>query len=150
MTEKADLTLQLLKADEDQGVTLDNNPFYQELTEVIESDPKMGDQNEFSIFPYSIVENEADTYAMLVLVINRLEKPIRSVVFDLTLGNQDGEYIFDAISVDLVEEYMGILEIDGVIPIFLEVEARDVDLFYTLDPNNLLLEMDNFKTAFVE
>lgn len=150
MAEKADLTLQLLKADEDQGVTLDNNPFYQELAEVIESDPKMGEQHEFSLFPYSIVENEADTYAMLVLVINRLEKPIRSVVFDLTLGNQDGEYIFDAISVDLVEEYMGILEIDGVIPIFLEVEARDVDLFYTLDPNNLLLEMDNFKTAFVE
>jgi len=145
-----ELSLQVLKEDEEAGIKIDNNELYQVLQAEIEANPLMGDPDDLSLFPYDIVEYEDGSAAILFLVINRLEHPIENLFMVLTFGNDEGDYIFDAISVDLVEEYMGVLEVDGVIPIFLQVEAKDVDLFYTLDPNNLLLEMGNFKTAFVE
>ena len=40
--EKEDLTLQVLKVDEEDGITIENNEFYQAIQAEIENDPKMG------------------------------------------------------------------------------------------------------------
>lgn len=150
MTDKAAVTLQVLKMDQDIGLTLTNNEFYEEMKTVVEADPFMGEEGQFSLFPYSIVDNDTDTSAMLVLLINRLNKPIRSVSFDVTLGNNDKEYVFKETKVDLSEDYLGILDKDAVVPVFLQVEKQAADLFYTLDPNDMLLRLDNFTAEFVK
>ncbi len=145
-----DLTLQVLNIDKQAGITVDNNEFYQAVSEVIKANPQMGASNDFSLYPYSILENNEGEPAVLCFVINRLEKPIQQIIFDLTLGTKDGEYIFNDVAVDLPEEYMGILERDSVVPILLNIEEKDVDLFYELDDENVLLKMENFTIDFVE
>ena len=145
-----DLTLQVLNVDKQAGITVDNNEFYQAVSEVIKANPQMGAPNDFSLYPYSVLENNEGEPAVLCLVINRLEKPIQQIIFDLTLGTKDGEYIFNDVAVDLPEEYMGILERDSVVPILLNIEEKDVDLFHELDDENVLLKMENFTIDFVE
>ena len=144
------LTLHVLKVDEDAGITVANNAFYQAVLEVIETDPKMGAPNDFSIFPYSVLENKDGDPSLLCLVINRLEKPIKNLVFDFTFGKQDGEHIFNHMEVSLPHEYMGILDKDAAAPILLNMNEEDVELFYTIDQNNVHLEMDNFGIDFLE
>ncbi len=150
MSSKAAVILQVLKMDKDIGLTLTNNEFYEEMQTVVEADPLMGKENQFTLFPYSIVDNDEDTSAMLVLLINRLNKPIQSVSFDVTLGNNDGEYVCNKTNIDLPEAYLGVLETDGVVPVFLQVEKNAADVFYTLDPNDMLLELENFQAEFVK
>lgn len=148
--EKKDLTLQVMKVDEDEGVTIENNEFYQALLEVVESDPKMGEQNDVSLFPYSVMETADGGNSILFLVINRLDRPIRNFVFNLTFGNQDGEYIYDQMEVDLPEETMGILEKDGVIPILLEIDDADIEMFLSLEQEDMFLQLDDVGIDFKE
>lgn len=150
MTNKRAVTLQVLKMDKDIGLTLTNNEFYEEMQTVVEADPQMGEENQFTLFPYSIVDNDEDTSAMLVLLINRLNKAIKSVSFDVTLGNNNGEYVLNKMNIDLPEAYLGVLEKDGVVPVFLQVEKNAADVFYNLDPNAMLLKLDNFQADYVK
>lgn len=152
MTESAseDLTLQLLKVDEEDGITIDDNEIYQAIQAEIDSDPKMGVPNDFSLFPFDVVYFDDGGITLLFLAINRLDKPIRNMAFDLTLGNEDGDYIFEDTEVDLPENLIGTLEVDGAIPFYLDITEEDEELFYTLDQENVLLNMENFKIDFVE
>ena len=152
MTESAseDLTLQLLKVDEEDGITIDDNEIYQAIQAEIDSDPKMGVPNDFSLFPFDVVYFDDGGITLLFLAINRLDKPIRNMAFDLTLGNEDGDYIFADTEVDLPEDLIGTLEVDSAIPFYLDITEEDEELFYTLDQENVLLNMENFKIDFVE
>lgn len=148
--ENEDLTLQVVKADEDEGITLDNSDFYQALSEVIAEDPQMGDANDLSLYPYSVIEKEDGGNAALFLVINRLGKPIENLIFDLTLGNQNDEYVYENMEVDLPGEVIGVLDHNGVIPILLDIEEQDIDLFLTLEQDNIHLQLDNVGIDFKE
>lgn len=145
-----DLTLQVVKADEDAGITLDNSDFYQALSEIIEEDPQMGVANDLSLYPYSVIEKEEGGNAALFLVINRLGKPIENLIFDLTLGNQNDEYVYEKMEVDLPGEVIGVLDNNGVIPILLDIEEEDIDLFLTLEQDNIHLQLDNVGIDFKE
>ena len=103
-----ELSLQVLKEDEEAGIKIDNNELYQVLQAEIEANPLMGDPDDLSLFPYDIVEYEDGSAAILFLVINRLEHPIENLFMVLTFGNDEGDYIFDETSVDLPQEYMGV------------------------------------------
>lgn len=148
--EKEDLTLQVLKVDEEDGITIENNEFYQAIQAEIENDPKMGDHDDFSLLPLDVVYFEDDSISLMFLAINRLKDPIRNIAFDFTFGNQDGEYIFENFEVDLTEDYIGTLEKNGAIPFFLDITEEDEELFYTLSDENVHMEMDNFRIDFVE
>lgn len=148
--DKEELDLQILKVDEEEGITAENNEIYQAVQAEIDADPYMGDADDFSLFPYDVVEFEDESVSVMFLAINRLDKPIRNMSFDLTLGNQDGDYIFENTEIDLPEELIGELDTDSVVPFFADITEEDVDLFYSLDMENLHLDMDNFKIDFVE
>ena len=148
--ERKELTLQVLKQDEDEGLTLENNEIYQIIQQEIELDPLMGEQGGISLYPYDVVEFE-EVSSLLFLVINRLDKPINNLIFNLTLGNEEEKvYIFDEHQVDLPQKYLGVLEKDGVVPILLDIDEEDEALFSGLTMNNVLLELDNVGIEFVE
>ncbi len=148
--EKEDLTLQVLKVDEEDGITIENNEFYQAIQAEIENDPKMGDQDDFSLLPLDVAYFEDDSISLMFLAINRLKDPIKNIAFDLTLGNQDGEYIFENYEIDLTEDYIGVLEKNGAIPFFVDINEEDEEIFSTLTDENVHMEMDNFRIDFVE
>lgn len=147
---KKDLTLHVMKVDEEAGISLENSEFYQAIKEVIESDPQMGDPNDISLFPYSVIEKADGQPAVLFLMINRLGKPIQNIVFDFTFGNQEGEYIYDDMEVELPEEVMGILDDDGVTPLLLDIDEADVELFLSLEQEDIFMELDNVGIDFIE
>lgn len=147
---KGDLTLQILKVDEEAGVSIDDHELYQALQAEIAADPKMGDENDFSLLPYNVVQYEDGSKGIVFLAINRLNEPIRNLTFELTFGHQDGEYIFEDYVVDLPEDYMGVLEADGAVPFFLDISDEDEALFERLTPENVYIEMSNFGIDFAE
>src|SRR5690625_1012616 len=87
--EVEDLNLQLQKADEEAGVTVENNAVYSALAAEVEADQQMGVPNDFSLYPFDIAEFEDGSTSIIFLAINRLEDGIKNVSFNLTFGNQD-------------------------------------------------------------
>ncbi|WP_164216035.1 hypothetical protein [Virgibacillus sp. YIM 98842] len=148
--EVEDLNLQLQKADEEAGVTVENNAVYSALSEAVEADPQMGVPNDFSLYPFDIAEFEDGSTSIIFLAINRLEDGILNVSFDLTFGNQDGEYIFEDVKVYLPEDQFGVIEADSSVPFLLDITPEEEAFFSTLDMDNVHMEMANFEMDIVE
>src|SRR5699024_2979057 len=148
--ENGELTLQVLQADQNEGITIENNELYQILQEAVDADPLMGDPNDLSLFPFDIVEYDDGSSSLIMLVINRLDNPIRNLIITLTFGNDEGDYIFDDHLVDLPEEYLGVLDTEGVVPILLDIEDGDEELFNTLTLENVYLKLDDVGIDFAD
>ncbi|HZW68780.1 MAG TPA: hypothetical protein VFF20_09265 [Pseudogracilibacillus sp.] len=148
--EKGELSLQVLKTDQDDGLTIENNEIYKTLDEAVAADPLMGKDKDLSLYPYDLLEYEDGSTALILLVINRLEKPIRNLAFKLTFGNDEGEYIFDKLPVDLPEDYLGVLDTEGVVPVFLQLKDEEKDFFATLTEENVYLKLDDVGIDFVD
>ena len=89
------LTLQVLKMDEEAGITLDNNDVYKEISEIVSENPDLGIVNDFSIQILDVVENVDGTYDTLAfLAINRLDEPLKNINFEYTLGNDEDDICF--------------------------------------------------------
>lgn len=149
-SDKEPVSLQVLKVDDAAGITIENNETYQVIQETVDAEPYMGDENDISLYPFDMVESEDGASSLLFLVINRLDDPIRNLIFSLTFGNDEGDYIFEDHVIDLPEEYMGILEDNGVVPVLIDVEGDHEDLFNSLTLDNLYLEIDDVGIDFVE
>ncbi|WP_449354452.1 hypothetical protein ACUL41_15340 [Virgibacillus natechei] len=148
--EVKDLSLQLQRLDEEAGVTIEDNEIYSVLDEAIKADPKMGISNDFSLFPFDIVINEDGSNSLLFLAINRLEEPIKNLSFEMTFGNQNGEYIWEDSGVTFPEEQFGVLKPDHAMPFMLDITQEQVDLYDSLDMDNVHMEMANYSMDVVE
>ena len=145
-----DLNLQILKADEEAGLTFENSPIYSELQDLVESDPKLGYPNDFTLYPLDIVTYEDGRDAILFLGVNRLDDPIKNMSFELTLGKKNGEYIWKGLEVDLPEELAGVLESDSSIPVFLEISSEQGETFKKLTDDNMDIAIDKFDMDVVK
>ena len=73
------------------------------------------------------------------------QAPTKSISFDYPLGNNEEDYIFDGIEVDLTESDVGVIQAHGVVPFYLEVTEEQIELLSTLDQDNSVMEFDKFK-----
>lgn len=139
------LTLQVLKMDEEEGITIDNNDVYKEINEIVNENPDLGIVDDFSIQILDVVENVDGTFDTLAfLAINRLDEPLKNINFEYTLGNDEGEYVFDGIEIDLTESDVGVIQAHSVVPFYLGVTEEQIELLSTLDQDNSVMEFDNF------
>lgn len=145
-----ELNLQVQKADEEAGETIENNEIYSGIAELIESDPAIGIQDDFSLYPFDIAVHEDGSESMIFLAINRLKEPIKDMSFELIFGDQDGDYIFEGMEVFMAEEQMGVLEPNGVVPVLLEITPEEGEIYEGLTQDNVDLEIDNFDMDVVE
>ncbi|WP_121640021.1 hypothetical protein [Virgibacillus sp. Bac330] len=140
-----DLQLKLQKQDKDAGMTIQNNEIYTVLDEAIKADPKMGVPNDFSLYPFDISINPDGSRSILFLAINRLKDSMKNIKFDMTFGNQEGEYIFENKELVLTEEEFGILHADTAIPFMLDVTPQQEQMFNRLTKDNVYIDMANFE-----
>ena len=147
--EKEDLTLIVSEFDKSSGLTLDNSEINGSIQELIDEDPKVGDHDDVSFYPLDVIEYEDGRLGLGILIINRLNKPIKNIAFDMQLGNTDGDMVFDE-EIVLDTGYIGELGVNETTPFFLGINEEEMELFYTLTENNLHLEVDNLKVDFVE
>ncbi|WP_416151669.1 hypothetical protein ACM26V_12130 [Salipaludibacillus sp. HK11] len=148
--EVPDLQLQVSKLDEESGVTIESSEVYSYLEEVIMADPKGGIPNDFSIYPDELVLNDDGTTSLLFIVINRLHAPIRNISFELTLGNQDGDSIFEGLEVSLEEESFGIIETDSAVPFLIDISPEDEEIYMEITEENIDLRMENYDVDLIE
>lgn len=140
-----ELTLQILRMDEEAGATLENNEFYQVLNDVISENPTMGLPNDFSLQVLDIVDSGANETSLVILAINRLPDPLKNISFDFTLGHEDGEYVWQDLEVVLSEEEVGVIAANGVVPIILDITAEQEALIDRIHQGNQVLEVRNFE-----
>jgi len=148
--EVEDLNFQVLKSDEEAGVTVENNPFYGSMADFIASNPKIGIPNDFSLFPFDIAMFEGADNSFIFFAINRLPDPIKNISFDLTFGNQNGEYIWDGAEIILSEDETGVIKPNGVVPILLDITPEEEAVYDTLTEDNVDMQIDNFDMEVVE
>ncbi len=143
--DKGNLTLQVSKADEEAGLSIDNHNIYNELNQIVEQNPKVGAANDFSLFIVDTMRDETDNAKLLFLGINRLPEAIKNVSFEYTLGNDDDEFVWENEEVTLTEEQTGVLQVDSAIPIALPLTDEQETLLKTIDEENQMVEISNFK-----
>lgn len=154
LSEEADegenIILQLSKEDEASGITLDNDEIYIGIQEMIEQDPKMGEDNNVNFLPIGSIGYEVDRIGLVILLVNRLNNPVRNIAFNLTLGDDKGNYIVKDEQITLTEDYLGELDKNGAVPFTIEITEDEEKLFYTLTNENMKLIAKDLEVDFVE
>jgi len=143
--EQQKLSLQLLKADEEAGVTIENSEVYKELNRMITENADMGLANDFSINIIDIVDSGTENASLLFLAINRLDEPMKNIKFDYTLGHDNGASVWEGVEVDLSEQETGIIQPNHAVPFSLSITPEQEALIDTLEQDNQVVKMDNFK-----
>lgn len=143
--EQETLSLQLLKTDEEAGVTIENSEVYKELNRMITENADMGLANDFSINIIDIVDSGTENASLLFLAINRLDEPMKNITFDYTLGHDNGEFVWEDVEVDLTEQDTGIIQPNHAVPFTLSITAEQEALIDILEQDNQVVKMDNFK-----
>lgn len=151
-SEAPDLKLQVTKIDKEQGITIENNDMYRQLNEVIKADPKAGFPNDFTVYPRHLVYNENGGISILFLGVNRLDAPIKSIYFQLTFGNQNGDYIFENKPVTLNEKTFGLIETDSAVPFLVDIHPEDEEIFMRLteEEENIDISLDHTEVELKE
>ncbi len=144
------LTLQLLKGDEEAGVTIENNEVYKELNRLITENPDIGLEGDFSVYIVDIIDSGTEDASLLFLGINRLDEPLKEVSFDYTLGHTNGEFVWENAEVNLSEEEAGIILPNHAIPFSLGITPEQEAIIDTLDQDAQVVKIENFSFQSVE
>ena len=139
------LKLQVLKGDKEAGVTVESNQFYSELEKVIQQNPKIGVENDFSVYVVDTYNDDEENSKLVLLGINRLPVAIKDFTFSYTLGSNDNEYVWERQPVEMKEETTGILQPNSVLPIVLPITEEQVELLRSLEEGNTVMAIDDFK-----
>lgn len=145
--DKADLTLQLTKIDEEAGTVIEENDVYQELNKFVKANPKHGEANDLSIYVVNTLHNDQGDH-LILLAINRLDKPVKNISFNYTLGTNDGELIFDQEPIVIGENDFGEIEVNHAMPFTLQVNEDQLEIMKKIDDQNQHIEFDNVNLDF--
>lgn len=144
-TENTDLQLTVTKADEEAGVTIKNNEDYQILNDVVKSNPQLGTLDDFSMFTIDFDEEVTQNLDMITFLgINRLDEPIKNLNFNITFGNDRGEYVWENQNIDIPEETFGTFDPDHAIPIMLDITEEQLEVYQTITEENQVFSLDDF------
>lgn len=143
--EKEPLTLQVLKADEEAGATVENHNIYKELNNLVTENPSIGEENDFSLYIVNTIHDQAGEVRLVLLGINRLTSPIKNISFNFTLGNKQGEYVWENQEVTMSEDSAGPLQSNHAFPIILPLTAEQEERLKSLNEENQVMEIENFQ-----
>ncbi|MFC4620327.1 hypothetical protein ACFO4N_16615 [Camelliibacillus cellulosilyticus] len=143
--EKKELKLQVLKMDADKGITLENSSFYKEMAKILKQHPDAGTANDFSIFSIGNVNEGQQNAAFVFLGINRTNKPLKNIQFNLTLKGKDGTTIWEDTPVNLTEEQVGDIQPNAAVPVLLKLNSDQEERIKKLNKNNTVIDMKDFK-----
>lgn len=144
-SDMSNLTLQVLKSDEANGLTLENNDLYKELTRVINENPTIGTPNDFSMQTVNSVNKGQENAAYIFLAINRTDVAMKNVAFNFTMGNKDGEMIWENEKIGLSEDTAGVLQPNSAVPVIIPLTPEQETRIGDLTSDNTVLELSNFQ-----
>jgi len=150
--EKQALSMQVLKADEENGVTLEEE-MYQELSGLVEANPDIGVADDFSLHAIELVETSTGESVMLFLGINRLDKGIKNITLEYTLGVETEEtvkYLLKSEEVNLSESFAGVIQPNHAIPFTLPVTPEGRELLQLMTSENKTMKIENAKFELVK
>lgn len=137
------LSLHVTQVDEEAGVTLEDEP-YKSLNDMIKEEGNIGAKNDFSIYTVDTMKNSDGTPMLLLIGVNRLPDPIENIRFDLTIKNENDEFIYEDSYVHISEE-VGEIPANGVKPFLIEATEEQVELLQAMDQSRAVLELNDFK-----
>lgn len=149
-SEMSKLTLQVLKTDEANGLTLENNDLYKELTRVINENPNIGTPNDFSMQTVNSVNEGQENAAYIFLAINRTDVAMKNIMFNFTMGIKDGEKIWENEKIGLSEDTAGVLQPNSAVPVIIPLTPEQESLIDNLTSENTVLELSNFQYESAE
>lgn len=140
------LSLQVLAVHDRDDVEMDEYhlELYEGIKHTIQQNQEMGLPGEFSLQSYRVFENYQGPFYVF-LGINRMDKPIKNVSFEMDLGDNTGNMLWKNDTIYLSEEETGVIAPNKVVPIMLPITDEIVEKAETVDFDNLKMEMTNFE-----
>lgn len=148
--EKEDLTLQLQKGDEEAGLTIENSEIYQMANDAIKGNPKLGNENAFTMYLVDSLSNDAGEKVLLFLAINRSPESMKNVTFDFTVGNENAGFVWNKLKVTLPEKNIGTIQSNGAVPIIIPISKEKFTTLSELKKEDQEIKLENFKYEIVE
>lgn len=148
--EKVPISLQLLKIDIDSGVTIENSTVYSEVDRRLKNEPYTGADDDFSVFFLDIVDSGTEDVSLLFIAVNRLNKPIKNIFFNYTLGYENGGFLWDGAEIILSEEYAGVIKPNHALPFKTPITAEQEEMFLSLDEKDHFAKIENFSFESAE
>lgn len=148
--EKEDLTLQILKEDEEAGLTIENSEIYQIANDAIKENPKLGDENTFTMYLVDSLSNDAGEKVLLFLAINRFPESMKNITFDFTVGNENAGFVWNKLKVTLPEKNIGSIQKNGAVPIIIPISKEKFATLSELKKEGQEIKLENFKYEIVE
>lgn len=140
---KPELSLHTLAKHDDIELDEYQTELYEGIKHRIHEQPEMGAPEEFTLKSYRLFENyQGRNYVFLG--VNRLNKPIKNISFHLTVGDEQGNKIWDKQTVFLSVEDTGIIPANSVVPILLPVTHELLTRSKKVDFDSLNIEMTAF------
>lgn len=147
---KEDLKVQLIKEDEEAGVTIETSQIYQYLSSVIKENPKLGDADSFTMFLGNYLTHESGDKVLLFMAINRFPFSVKNLNFDLSVGNEEDGYVYDKLNVSLPETTIGVLQNNSTVPVIIPISNEKFDLLNKIQKDKIDIKIQNFKYDKVE
>ncbi|SIT66024.1 hypothetical protein [Edaphobacillus lindanitolerans] len=141
------LQIQVLKADEENGLT-EENEMYQQLSSLLEANPGLGVPEDFSVHALNLVPTQSGGNSLLFFGINRLDQPIRNIEFDYTLGieeNGEQKLVLDKEHVELTEGETGSIQPAHAIPFTIDVTSEGSEILKNMTEENKIVKLENVK-----
>ncbi|WP_147536191.1 hypothetical protein [Bacillus marasmi] len=147
---KEDLKVQLIKEDEEAGVTIETSQIYQYLSGVVEENPKLGDADSFTMFLGNYLTHESGDKVLLFMAINRFPFSVKNLNFDLSVGNEEDGYAYEKLNVSLPETTIGVLQTNSTVPVIIPISNEKFDLLNKIQKDKIDIKIENFKYDKVE
>lgn len=139
------VAMQLLNADEENGVTLENE-MYQQLDDFLNDNPNIGVADDFSVHPLTLANQSDAGQVMFFLGINRLDQPIKNITFDYSLGMDTAEGVKYALKnerVELLEPFAGTIQPGHAIPFTVPITPEGAERLQSITEDNKVVELEN-------
>lgn len=144
-TKKEDIKLQITKVDKEAGFSAENSELYEQLEELLQENPDLGVQGDFTIHVVSDIEFEGEK-RLLMLGVNRVKEDLKNIEFNLTLGSKSADlYIYDDTHVTLDHNELGTIKSGHAIPFTLPITEEEIQFYMTISDDDKIFDINNFK-----
>jgi len=138
------LSFLVTKEMQDAGMNTENTELLKTLSDLIEENPEVGEEDDFSIL-YSGKYGESDGQkVMFFYAINRTDKTLKNISFVITVKVGE-EYLVDNLLVELSNEAFGASKPNTAMPLGFIVDEDKLELIKDATYDNMSMEILDFQ-----
>lgn len=139
------IQLQILKEDQEAGITLENSKIYQQLDQFVKTNPNMGTKDQFTVVIVDTSESKDGKSNLVLLGVNRMSETMRNYSFTFTFGDKHRTYVLKDKEIKVDSKTSGDLQVGHAQPIKVPLTEAEMSQLKKLDQNQAIVKVENIE-----